>query len=197
MVNVPYKRDIPDAPNNPSNDQPDMRINTNSLDTLIIEDHYGFGINDGGKHKQVQLPSPGLSGNPVFPATGGQGTLCGRSTGIGSDAQLFWSFAANPALQITNIGASVATNPGAVPLMGGLIMQYGIITGPAAAVDVTFANGGFFVAGAPALPYSVVLTPRTQTGSTTWSIGSITSTKFVFTTAAAQVFHWIAIGPYN
>ncbi len=47
-----YERDIPDAPNNPSADQPDMKINTNSIDSLIGVDHYSFNQNLGGLHKQ-------------------------------------------------------------------------------------------------------------------------------------------------
>jgi hypothetical protein len=50
MPNFVYNRDIPDAPNNPSDDQPDMKDNTNSTDDLIDEDHYSFNDNNGGLH---------------------------------------------------------------------------------------------------------------------------------------------------
>jgi len=51
-----YNRDIPNAPNNPSNDQPLMQINTNSIDDLINIDHFSFENDDGGLHKQVRMP---------------------------------------------------------------------------------------------------------------------------------------------
>ncbi len=50
---VTYNRDIPDAPNNPSVDQPKMKTNTNSIDTLLAVDHIGFNATNGGIHKQT------------------------------------------------------------------------------------------------------------------------------------------------
>jgi len=55
MTNYTYKRNIPASQNNPSNDQGPMRTNTNSIDSLIAEDHYSFGVTNGGLHKQVRL----------------------------------------------------------------------------------------------------------------------------------------------
>lgn len=49
---VAYNRDIPDTPNNPSNDQPKMKINTNSIDDILGVDHISFNANSGGTHLQ-------------------------------------------------------------------------------------------------------------------------------------------------
>lgn len=59
MPNYTYVRDIPDAPHNPSVDQPDMKINTNSIDDLIEEDHYSFNDpnNFSGYHKDIHQPA--------------------------------------------------------------------------------------------------------------------------------------------
>ena len=63
MATYDYTRDIPATDDNPSDDQPDMKVNTNSIDSLIGEDHYSFGQqtpnNDSanGFHKQVRLPN--------------------------------------------------------------------------------------------------------------------------------------------
>lgn len=50
---VTYNRDIPDAPNNPSNDQPKMKVNTNAIDDLLAVDHVSFNTANGGFHKRV------------------------------------------------------------------------------------------------------------------------------------------------
>jgi hypothetical protein len=50
-----YNRDIPDGPNNPSVDQPKMKINTNSTDDLIDVDHFSFDEANGGYHRQVTI----------------------------------------------------------------------------------------------------------------------------------------------
>ena len=55
MTTFNYNRNIPNAPNNPSSDQPLMQINTNSIEDLLDVDHFSFGETNGGTHKQVQL----------------------------------------------------------------------------------------------------------------------------------------------
>lgn len=56
MPNINYINDIPDGPHNPSADQPDMKINTNAVDTIFAVDHYSFKNNNGGLHKQSTYP---------------------------------------------------------------------------------------------------------------------------------------------
>lgn len=48
-----YTRDIPDGPHNPSNDQPDMQTNTNSIDNLIAIDHVSFNSAISGYHTTI------------------------------------------------------------------------------------------------------------------------------------------------
>lgn len=79
MTDVPYYNNIPDGPNNPSQDQPLMKINTNAVDTLISVDHYGFNTNTGfgGEHQQVNLPqknTPGAITDPASVVFTGNGT---------------------------------------------------------------------------------------------------------------------------
>ena len=62
MTNFPYNRDIPDGPNNPSVDQPDMKENTNSIDELINQDHISFEQNNGGFHKTIHQPNQTVGG---------------------------------------------------------------------------------------------------------------------------------------
>lgn len=57
-----YNRDIPDGPNNPSNDQPLMKTNTNSTDEILAVDHVSFEAQNGGTHKQVSFFSNNVPG---------------------------------------------------------------------------------------------------------------------------------------
>ena len=56
-MSVPYELNIPDGPNNPSQDQPKMKINTNAVNTILATDHVSFNTASGGTHKQVTLSS--------------------------------------------------------------------------------------------------------------------------------------------
>ncbi len=48
-----YTLDIPNAPNNPSRDQPLMKANTNAVNTLINQDHVTFNFSTSGYHKVI------------------------------------------------------------------------------------------------------------------------------------------------
>ncbi len=53
MPSFTYTRDRPDGPNNPSVDQPVMKVNTNSIDDILAVDHVSFNTAGGGEHEQV------------------------------------------------------------------------------------------------------------------------------------------------
>jgi hypothetical protein len=71
MVN--YNLNIPDGPNNPSDDQPLMKENTNSIQTLISVDHVGFNSSGnppngvGGHHLQVSFDGKNVPGTQTDP----------------------------------------------------------------------------------------------------------------------------------
>jgi hypothetical protein len=120
-----------------------MQINATSISNIIAIDHVGFNAaSNGGKHNQVQLPVSAVD----FPSVTGQGTAYSKVSGVGNDAQLFWRFAnpATPPLQITGNLFAASTN-GYVPLMNGMLFQWGQvtgITGSSQAGAVTFATSG-------------------------------------------------------
>jgi len=62
-----YTQNIPNPPNNPSTDVPNMQTNTNSVFSWPLVDHYGYEDtnNYGGWHKQITLVS--LGNNPTLP----------------------------------------------------------------------------------------------------------------------------------
>ncbi len=119
MVLFAYNRDIPDAPNNPSVDQPDMFANTNAIDDIIAVDHYSFNTPTGGIHKQVTLI------NEAAPGLGdGNGVLYANL--VSSQSWPFWQNALG-SVQLIG-GIPVSGNNGYVYLPGGLILQWGQVT---------------------------------------------------------------------
>ena len=66
---IAYTKNIPDAPNNPSADQPAMKVNTNSIDTIIAVDHYTFADASSGTHKQVTLSGKNSAGAQTDPSS--------------------------------------------------------------------------------------------------------------------------------
>lgn len=75
-----YTRDIPFENNNPSNDQPNMKTNTNSIDNLLQIDHVSFNQVTSGQHLHVTFPTsqsvPTLStgATQIYPRQFGSGT---------------------------------------------------------------------------------------------------------------------------
>jgi hypothetical protein len=154
MVLKAYERDIPDAPNNPSVDQPDMKANTNAIDDILAVDHYSFNVNESGWHKQATMPVLG-----AIPAkTAGQGVTYTKTADGASN--LFYAGDANTdEYQLTRTNTAnfptfaVDTGPSSTGwtfLPGGLLMQWGHRTtgsnGTASITfPITFTTGAFTV----------------------------------------------------
>jgi hypothetical protein len=66
---IAYTKNIPDAPNNPSADQPAMKVNTNSIDTIVAVDHYSFDDASSGTHKQVTISDKNSAGAQTDPSS--------------------------------------------------------------------------------------------------------------------------------
>ncbi len=144
MTNYGYTRDIPAANHNPSVDQPSMKTNTNSIGSLIGEDHYTFGVSNGGFHKQIRLPDL-TNINSLAPRIANSGTLWTQkaiSTGVTQESNLFYvpdqttdeyqltrTITASKTLFGLNIqnynGVGSAFEGGWTFLPGGLLLQYG------------------------------------------------------------------------
>lgn len=134
MPNFTYTTDIPDGPNNPSFDQPKMKTNTNSTDSIIEVDHYSFNDNLGGYHKIVDFVNQGVI--PATPAGVGCQLLSGANNLIFANAQI-------PAgTFLTNSNAPpVAATKGSTFLAGGMIMQWGQGVTAAGVFNDTFTYG--------------------------------------------------------
>lgn len=206
MVNVTYTNDIPLATNNPSQDQPDMKINTNAVDTILNVDHVSFNTNAGGTHKQCQITSQ-TSSNGAIPSgllgAGFETLYASLTSGVGD----LWMVRGAEATGIRLTGASggnitpVATTSGYTFLAGGIVVQWGQVTGIATAThvsgltnfNVTFPNACFFVYTTP-VPVASGVTSQATIGvanSSTTNFGWVYNKE---TGTSYTKFNWFAIG---
>lgn len=75
---------IPEANNNPSVDQPDMKINNQSTDAILNVDHISFNADNGGNHKQVHLPA--YTNPAIVNGTATQGSIVYSKAGVADAA---------------------------------------------------------------------------------------------------------------
>lgn len=97
-------RDIPNEPDNPSDDQPIMKTNNNSFIGIWDVDHVGFGQNNGGTHNVVRLNALGT--NPTLNAT--QGAFFSKIVAGNTEAFYRYGSAPQNTFQLTNNGAVAA-----------------------------------------------------------------------------------------
>lgn len=199
MPTYSYNRDIPDAPNNPSVDQPKMKTNTNSTDDLIGQDHVSFGIANGGYHKVIHQITQGS--NPAAIANINQvysKDYTPDYTGSTSDTQLFVRTGGGGVSQLT--GNDAETDGWC--WMGGMLVQWGQVSSPGSSGTVTFKDRGPSSKGIP-FPnniFTVVLTPQQNTASAFLALDNAsppTTTQFKYKANVGlglQKFYWIAIG---
>ena len=150
-----YNLNIPDAPNNPSSDQPLMKTNTNNIDAIIDEDHYSFDEANGGLHRQVRMPVSGVipagviaASGTLYTKTSGEGTLFYTPDTTGDEYQLTRTITASFAEFGTNTNYSGTLNGGWTFLPGGLLLQYGLA-----------------ISSGTALPNTTVTLPVTMTNN--------------------------------
>jgi hypothetical protein len=197
-----YTNDIPNRPDNPSNNQPDMKQNTNSISALLAVDHLGFNVNQGGNHNVIhfftQTNDPGLTSPPV-----GQEytkSVTPDTSGGLSDTQLFFESALGVIAQLT--GSSTSNSTDGYAYLGGIIIQWGLVTTGSSSGSVTFKNR---VTGAIPFPNNCfVVVPGLASGSaliagSNVSIRNSTVSKTGFNWLLNNVggvngFFWIAIG---
>ena len=195
-MTFPINVNIPNAPNDPADDQPLMKQNFANISGFLSVDHVAPGAVGAGKHAQVELPFKSVD----FPTIAGQGTLYSKGVGINNDAELFWRFQVGPPLQLTNNFYTVAgANPGVVPLMNGCIMQFGITTTVGTTTPITFAVP-FRLNGVLNAPYSIQTSPITSPAFSLNGISAPSSGGFDYLIPSATPnynVYWIAIGPYS
>lgn len=81
---------IPNAPDNPSDDQPLMKQNNISAKGILAVDHITFDASNGGTHLQVHLP--GFTAPAVVNGSATQGSVVYSKAGVADAAYAQLSF---------------------------------------------------------------------------------------------------------
>lgn len=195
--NFTYTNNIPDSNNDPSVDQPNMKVNTNSIDSLLDVDHISFNDNNGGIHRQVRMRNQGA---PAL--DDGQGLLYCDQVNGGGVAWPIWRNSLGT-YEIISQPASFPVAPftnGVIPMAGKMIMQFGVFNttvngsgnADTVALNVSFPNYVFNVQVTPQLSTfaSTQVYGATKNGANTGSFLLYTSSNIPVNTP----FFWIAIG---
>jgi len=210
MPLFPYNRDIPDAPNNPADDQPDMKENFNSIDDLIEVDHYSFDDSLGGLHKQStypveSVPSTSAGQVAVYADTSGQSQLFATTDGGAIEYQLTRMIDASQASFGGFVAGTVepgyAMTTGWTFLPGNLLFQYGIVTRASISPSdisvtfpVTFSSTNIVVTVTPISKSSGSIDNNTASVRSTSVVTTGFTCKFQTSTADYRGFTWTAIG---
>lgn len=212
MPTFNYNLNIPNAPNNPSSDQPLMQINTNSINSIIDVDHFSFGQgNNDGRHRQAQL----VAGSLPVGLVSGEGTLY---TKVSTGSQLFYSpDASGNEYQLTRTDSTKFTLFGQMTTYGtppatftqiggwtflaggtsgGLILNYGFFgkTGATGTSGTIQFPKPFTVA-----ILSIQMTLYRNSGDQSVTIdstapGSFSQFSFKTSSAGSDGIYWLAIG---
>lgn len=200
MSLIVYNRGIPNEPNDPSQDQPIMKRNTNSIDdwTSLSGDHFGFNVSLGGYHRYIHQPPQTA---PVSIAAIGQTYV----KTVGSDVQLFYKSGAGVETQLTGPNAALAAANGYTWLPGKILMQWGInnLAVPSTTssnftqnFNIPFPNNCFYISGSGL--YSSSNKPHSQIsiGIRKSSLTNLTNFDYLPYTGSSDYigFLWTAIG---
>lgn len=207
MTLFDYTTNIPFANNPPSVDQPNMEINTNSIDGIIAVDHVGFNSNNGGYHTDIHMIPQGS--DPAQITDIGQIYTKTVTFNGKTDAALFYRSgttlsSSNSLTQITAPKGTSASANGYAFLPGGIIMQWGQFlssfgsgtTTGSVNFNISFPNGSFSITTAPLGSNSNLPSQEATAGIRQSSLGSASSFDYIFVTGSNKYtgFTWIAIG---
>lgn len=188
MTNQTFLTGIPATNNNPSDDQPNILINNDSLyqwaGANSASDHYGFNVNDGALHKRASYVAQGSD----------PGSASGRYVQYGKDSsgstELFvQKDGVVTPIQLTR-GVPVATSSGYSYLPGGLLIQwfsvnFGVSTSGTFSFPTPFTSAVLSVVGnqssvSTGNTFSVGIGTTTTTQVTLWrSSASGANTAFI------------------
>jgi hypothetical protein len=207
MTYQTYVTNIPASGNNPSDDQPDMEVNTNSIPLLIGEDHHQFNDPLGGYHlivhqdpnplgpgpitwdQATRTPSQAIT-NIVSPPINQLVTMlvATQTAATSTDTQLFNYTANGGWSQLT--GALTGTSPSdGYCWAGGILIQWGVKVGLTPFTDgtVTFINR---VSGAIAFPQQCFVVMATPVYTTTSSSSNFCTVAIDTASINKNSFNW-------
>jgi hypothetical protein len=95
-----YNNSVPAAANNPSNDQPDMLTNAQSVEGIINVDHITFNTLGGGQHKQITFNNKNVPAAQTDPQS-----VCYTNSGTASSVSQMFYRNQNGTFQVSPIKA--------------------------------------------------------------------------------------------
>jgi len=189
-----YTKGIPNPPNFPSQDVPNMKINTDSIYDIINVDHFSFEgggspvSNIDGRHRQVSLANEAA---PAIPAGIG-GVLFANNPAPTNISWPFWENVSGTTQLISGVPNPIANGHTFLP--GGIILQWGFVAIPANQAVVPFS------VSFNSLPFSIQLTTfQLNLGNTVYSVEAIpapTVAQFIVNVQGSGLgsLYWMAIG---
>ena len=143
-----YNYGIPDAPNDPADDQPKMKTNFQSIGDLLAVDHVSFNESNGGIHEQVTFVQNNI---PVgFPNTLGK---LFTNVGVGGVQGLIYY----SGTQAQSADQYVAGSSGGTFVFAGFIIKWFQVNVSGSGGSTTYASKG--LANFPNNAYNAQLTP--------------------------------------
>jgi hypothetical protein len=191
-----YNSNVPAANDPPKNDQPTMQSNAASIASIIAVDHIGFNIPNGGYHKVIHQPPQGADPTAI-PGIGQTYTKT-----LSGDQQLFFESGGGVITQLTGPNTAIAAGNGYTWIPGGILLQWGSITGGLtsgtntdlffATANINFPNNCFNV-------NATLINAGSTNNEQTISIrdGSVSNLGFKWNYSgggAYSGFFWFAIG---
>lgn len=126
-----YNRDIPNGPNNPSADQPLMKTNFNTIDTVFQVDHLAFTSTNFGFHKKSTYPAGIYSLGSPPPSSPDQAVIFSSNTTPGTVlAYTRDGSGQSVALTTAKVLGPLASANGYSWFPGEVLFQWGVVTGP-------------------------------------------------------------------
>lgn len=86
-----YNLGIPNPPNNPSADAPNMQTNTNTVGAWTAVDHVGFNVGTAGKHLAVTFPGVQTGPTAAFSNSVPYSQIFPKAFGSVSTQQLYYA----------------------------------------------------------------------------------------------------------
>lgn len=188
-MNLNYTTGIPDTPNNPTNDQPAMKTNTNSINSIIQIDHHGFKDNLGGYHtiihQDAQVTDPAnIPGPPQINQVYVKSYTPDTTGGV-ADTQLFTRTALGAISQLTGYLSGLE----GYQWIGGVLVQWGQVATTATSGTETFKDRA-----AGAIPFPNNCWNVSLTLSSSGVAGVVPLAVIAVRTFSATQFKWKASG---
>jgi len=189
-MTIAYNLGIPNAPDNPSTDQPNMKTNNDNIATYVSVDHVAFNTAGSGQHNQVTFNANNPPASPTTPPILFVNDRDGAGNILPSSLSELFYYTGSATQSKSQY---VSTQNGSVLLLGGIILKWGLVIGAANNTTVTFPvafpNNAFVVTVSGGLTTGTQPTINVNTASE-----SVTGFVLKITGTTPVNIFYIAIG---